>query len=182
MSDVEKYASLKHSRFGQKLIFIGIAAFVTMAILFTWMLLYPIRNSKPDEVAIRFVRNNEIIKSAIGEITNIIGFGQGLEITNRSQEIARKLQNGEKLSEINHSKVKDNQVVLVSDGYGSWNSGKLIGSKRTIEVSLYLRKHLAGEFGNSFYYTVTEAKYKDESGEWKNIPIGWLENYFLLYK
>lgn len=179
MKNEEKYASLKNTKFGRKLIIIAIAGFVVMAVISTWML-YPLRNHKSNDVAIRFLKNNENIRSEIGEITKIIGYG--LELPNKSKEIAQKLKNGENLSDLNTSKENNNsQFALTSDGYGSWQSGKLIGSKKTIKVSLYLRK---GEFGDfsQIYYTVTEAKYRDENGDWKNIPIGWLENYFLLFK
>jgi hypothetical protein len=184
MKDTEKYASLKNTTFGKKLIFWIIATFVTIAIIFT-LLLYPIRNSKSHDVAIRFLKNNEIIKSEVDEITKIIGFGLGgsLGLPDRSKEIAQNLKNKEQLSNINTSKETDNsEFLLTSDGYGSWQTGKLIGSKKTIEVRLYLRKNEFGDFGNTFHYTVTEAKYRDENGDWKNISIGWLENYFLLFK
>ncbi len=180
MSNVEKYASLKNTKFGRKMIII--AGFVTIAIISTWIL-YPIRNWKSNDVAIRYVRNNEIIKSEIGEITKIIGFGLlDLNLPTRSEEIARKLRTGESLANINTSKAKDNSnSVLISDDYGSWHSAKVIGSKKTIEVKLYVRRKEFGDF-SQIYYTINEAKYLDETGNWQDIPVGWLENYFLLFK
>jgi hypothetical protein len=180
METGEKYASLKHSKFGRNLVITAIAGFGILTLIATRSL-YPIRNHKPDEVAARFLKNNEDIRSEVGEITNIIGYGS--ELPDKSKEIAEKLKTGEKLSYINTAKENDNaQTVLTGDGYGFWQSSKLIGTKKTVEVRLYLQKNDYGEFGNIFYYTVTEAKYRDETGDWKNKSIGWLENYFLLFK
>jgi hypothetical protein len=144
-------------------------------------MLYPIRNHKSDDVAIRFLKNNESLRSEVGEITKIIGYG--LALPNRSEEIAKRIKNGEDLSNINTSNANNNsQFAMTSDGNGSWQSGKLVGSNKTIEVSLYLQKNEFGDFGQVSYYRVTEAKYRDETGDWKSIQIGWLENYLLLFK
>jgi hypothetical protein len=180
MKNVEEDANQKPRKLGPKKIIIIIVSLTVFAVISTWML-YPIRNHKADDVALRFLKNNEILKSEVGEITKIIGYG--LELPNRSEEIAKRIKNGEDLSNINASNANHNsQVVMTSDGYGSWRSGKLIGSNKTIEVNLYLRKEDFGDFGQAFYYRVTEAKYRNETGEWKNIQIGRLENYLLLFK
>lgn len=180
MENVEEDASPERRKLGPTKIIIIIIVSIVFAVICTWML-YPIRNHKSDDVAVRFLKNNKSLRFEIGEITKIIGYG--LNLPNRSEEIARRLKNGEDLSNINNSNANANsQFAMTGDGYGFWQSGKLVGSNKTIEVSLYLRKNEFGDFGQAPYYTVTEAKYRDETGDWKNIQIGWLENYFLLFK
>lgn len=180
MNNPEKYADLQHKRFIYQLYAIFILGGFTLLIIASWML-YPIRNSKLDEVAIRFIKNNKKLITEVGENPKIVGYG--FELPNRSQEIAQKLKNGENLSEANTSKKTDiSKVVLTRHSDGFWKSGKLIGSNHTIEVTLYLQMNGYGDFGDNFYYTVTKAKYREKDGEWKEMPIGWLENYFLLFK
>jgi len=180
MENVEEDANQKPRKLGPKKKIAIIVFSIVFVVISMWML-YPIRNQKSDDVAIRFIKNNESIRWEVGEITQIIGYGFAL--TNRSEEIAKRIKNGEDLSNINASNANHNsQFAMTGDGYGSWQTGKLVGSNKTIEVSLYLRKEEFGEFAQVFYYTVTEAKYRDETGDWKNIRIGWLENYLLLFK
>lgn len=180
MENVEEDASLIPRKLGLSKKIAIVVVSIVFAVICTWIL-YPIRNHKSDDVAIRFLKNNESLRSEAGEITKIIGYG--LNLPNKSEEIAGRLKNGEDLSNINPSNANANsKFAMTGDGYGSWQSGKLVGSNKTIEVSLYLRKEDFGEFGQTYYYTVTEAKYRDETGDWKNIQIGWLENYLLLFK
>src|SRR5688500_10951226 len=161
MNKPEKYAGLKNTRFGQKLVFVGISASLIFAVVATWML-YPVRNYKPDDVAVRFIKNNDDIRSEVGEITKIVGFG--LNVPDRSTEIAQRLKNGEKLFDENAAKENGkSQAVLNGDKNGSRRSGKLIGSKKTIEVQLYLKRYDYVKSGIS-YYKVAEAKYRDETG------------------
>lgn len=142
-------------------------------------MLYPFRNGETWVVAERFLRNNELIKSEAGDIKDIRGMSP--DISYRSEQIADGLKRGENLSDVYNSKdFKKPELVIKREGYIA-ETGKLNGSKKSVEFQIYFEKI---EWFNRgiYYYVVREAIYRDEAGNWQNIPIGWTDNYFLLYK
>jgi hypothetical protein len=142
-------------------------------------MLYPLRNSNSWEIAERFLRNSELIKGEAGEIIEIRGLSP--DLTYRSEQIAKGLKNGESLSDINKKLAAEKiELIIKRDDYFA-ETCKINGSKRTIEFQIYFKKHQWFD-RDIYYYVIKEAFYRDEAGNWHNIPIGWFDNYALLFK
>lgn len=142
------------------------------------MLLFPFRNWKPTTVAERFLKNCPEIKAEAGEITTVGRF----DVPSRSQEIARRLQAGESLSEVGVAKDGENSRFSLLPAGMTLERLKVSGSKREVEAEVSLEKGYMGDYDTSVYYVVTGVKFRDEGGNWINVPIGWTDNYFLLFK
>jgi hypothetical protein len=90
--------------------------------------LFPIRNSRNNELAARFIKNNEVIKSEIGEIIEIKEYGK-YQSDLRYAEMRRRLQNGESL--VNLDKPLDKNRVIY-EGVRSQTTEKVVvfGTKK----------------------------------------------------
>ena len=136
---------------------------VGLVCIFLWVLtlmLYPLRNSKQEAVADRFIRNNDVIEREVGEIKEIVK--PDTDISSRSREIARQLNGGDG---------KNSQL----------QTSKVIGTKKTIEYKVTLDEV---EYFNRgvYYFVVKEAFWRNEGEEWQKFTPGYFENYFLLFK
>lgn len=165
----------------ERAVVIGIMSLVLLVVV-TWML-YPIRNGKPENVARRFLKHNEKIKSEVGEITDFDGFREfgRDDFTARSRNIAERIHTGQKPLVVDNSN-QTPQTRGVFDPSDAWQSGKVIGTNKTLDVKVHLRKYFWVDSTEVYYFTVVGATYMDETGNWNDIPIGSFENYLLLFK
>ncbi len=155
-------------------ILIAVIAVITVLVVATWML-HPIRNSKPEPVAVRFLRNCNEIKTEAGEIANV---GKP-ERPPMSQQIARRLQAGEYPFEKEDG---ENSRFSMLPAGTTVERLRVTGSKREFEAEVSLKKHALDGNETSVYYIVTAAKFQDVGNNWVDVPIGWTDNYFLLFK
>lgn len=170
MSNPEKYADLRHNRFTFQLYAIFILGGISLLIIASWGI-YPIRNTKDGEVAARFLKNNQKLNSELGEIRHI-----NLIVT-ESGGFGSKTQ---QLKNVDNSQ---SEVTKISDDSGNIRrNGEIVGANKTVEVEIYLKSQNWGDYGTIKYFTVSQAKYRDKDGDWKEVSVGWLENYFLLFK
>jgi hypothetical protein len=158
---------------------VKIAVPVIVFIFVATFMLYPLRNSNPWKTAERFLRNSEIIKGEAGKIIEIRGLSP--DITYRSEQIARGLKSGENLSDINKKLAAEKIELIINRNDYIAVTGKINGSKRTVEFQIYFKKH-EWFHRDVYYYVVEEAFYRDGAGNWQNIPIGRFDNYILLFK
>ena len=143
------------------------------------MALFPVRNWNPRAVAVRYLKSSPAIKAEAGDIANVAPF----EVPSRSQQIARRLQAGEYPFPPDPEK-KDGEIPRVTrlpDGT-TRERLKVTGAKREFEAEVYLERRYFGDANTAEYYVVAEVKFKNEGDQWINVPIGWTDNYFLLFK
>jgi hypothetical protein len=142
------------------------------------LVLFPIRNWKPEAVAVRFLRNCPEILAEAGENADV----GPVERPSRSQEIARRLQAGESPFGTNAENEGEKSRFTMLPAGTTRERLKISGSKRGFEAEVTLEKRVWGEVDSSIYYVVTGVKYKNAGDHWINVPIGWTDNYFLLFK
>lgn len=163
------------------LIRVFLPVFIAVFFIFAvFMILKPLRNSKYEDVAKRFLLNNKTIKAEIGEIQKINGIGIDPNKPSRSEEIARALKNGKSLSDLELNKNQD-KFKQIGDGNGIWQTGEIVGADKTIEFEIYLKRKEYFDSGID-YFVISEAKFREQNKDWKKISIGWFENEFLLLK
>ncbi len=148
---------------------------VASFLVVTTFVLYPIRNWKPETVAVRYLNNSPEIKAEAGEIVNI----GPIDALSESQKIARRMQAGE--SPYEKESGDSSRFAKLPAGITNVRL-KVKGAKREVEAEVSLERGLLDMNETSVYYTVTAMRFKDESGNWVAVPIGWSENYFLLFK
>jgi hypothetical protein len=166
MENKNKYEGIRHWGFSIKLFLCGVL--VGIIILFTiYLCLYGVRNKNYNEVGLRFVLNNATVKSEVGEIIGIDGFGS-------SDRISRQ--------QINTSSITNDQKTTKLPK-PNFYSAIVRGKKKTIIVKLHFKTRNVSEYSREpTYYFVDEARYSDAEGIWREIPIGWFENDILLFK
>lgn len=147
--------------------------------LFLSLALFPIRNSRTNELATRFVRNNDVIKSEVGEITEIKDYLK-YQSDARYAEMRRRLQNGESLVNLDKP-IDKNRVTYGGDGSQTTEKVIVYGSKKTLTVTIYLNRHNFSDNQTSYHYTIYKARITDENGNSKDTTVGWIENYLLLF-
>lgn len=176
MENKGKYAELKHNRFLVSFITVFVVVLVVTTFVSS-LILYSVRNVDSKIVAQRFIENNKTILTEAGEIN----FDKDLNINSKSEEIAQRIRENKNPFSNKEEKKEDNFRML-SDEKGVLHSLKIVGSNKTIEVEIYLLRNTSHFEGGYTYYTISKAKFRDLGGEWKNVEIGWFENYFLLFK
>lgn len=138
---------LKSKRFVIKLILMGVLI-IAGGLAFVWFALYPLRNTDRFALAIRFVKNNATIKTQIGEITGIEGFG--LTQRNRLQENAEKLRRAKESfgkPENTESNTDAPKIRRVTPEEAKWNSATLTGTLKTMEIKVRLKEKNMGRHG-----------------------------------
>lgn len=182
MKGNEKYVDLKHNRFAYRLCAILFFVGISVVIFVLWGV-YAFKSWDSDVVATRFIKQNKQINLEVGGIKKIEGIGYNSEKPSPSEEIAKRLKSNKfPIIKKKETDEKNQKLRLMSDDYGVWKNGRVIGNKKEIEIEIYLERHYANpSYENSVYFKVTKGKYRDESGKWKEIQIGWFENFFTLF-
>jgi hypothetical protein len=131
---------------------------ILFGIFFVMILIYlgakTIRDQKPFEVSVRFVRNNEIIKQKTGGIVRIQGYGSMI-LSGNSWETTGKIFGNE------------NNIEVTVYGYcGDGTSDS--GSHCSVSKAKYRNAN----------DVVTDWN----DGDWHEIEIGWVEKTLLVFK